>query len=535
MEKRLLKKIAIHLLIIEILSLLLICYLLHMQVSNRIYTNMEHLLMQEAQFYLESRKIREEQQAVYAVSDGILSDAPENVMEDLREWYGGNIGFLQYVSAIEGESLFAVDPATGLVLDKSQSNDPTLDLSVLGDTKEMLALIEDDHGGRMLWIGHQPVLLKSRPVDDMIFVDLRRLNAQIRQTLWMMFGITAVLTLIMVMLIGVIRWYFRKYVFDEIDAIQNTVRRQMAGDERVVFQTDCDTEMGLIAAALNEWSRNIRLKQRKLNWILNAAAVNAAAFEAEGSGKRIYRTDNFQTILGASDAQWDCVRKNTKAFLAYMEKLNAGKDPEGIVEVNDRMLRIELYRMEEDYFGILMDKTEEIKRKSRQSRELQKAVNASESDCLTGLMNRRGFENHARQRILDQPGSAVMLMLDADNFKLVNDTLGHPVGDQMLNRIAEVLRKQFRNNDIAARLGGDEFIVLIKPSMSPERLNEKLQLLLKVMDKELSEFGDEMSVSIGAAWTKETIMEYEQMYQWADEALYSAKRAGKRQYVIMEH
>lgn len=155
------------------------------------------------------------------------------------------------------------------------------------------------------------------------------------------------------------------------------------------------------------------------------------------------------------------------------------------------------------------------------------------TDVLTELPNRRLFlarltEEFARaQRLGDQPCS--ILVLDLDRFKRINDTYGHAMGDAVLQHFAQLLRKAFRNIDMAARVGGEEFAVILPGSdlaaarTSAERLREVVAKTPLVQDgKTIS-----VTVSIGAAAIVPNDFEADQTLIRADEALYRAKENGR--------
>ena len=91
------------------------------------------------------------------------------------------------------------------------------------------------------------------------------------------------------------------------------------------------------------------------------------------------------------------------------------------------------------------------------------------SDPLTGVLNRRGFERDATQRLSDSPDDATgaLLFIDLNEFKEINDRHGHTIGDQLLTIAAERLRKSLRSCDIIGRPGGDEFVALV-PDVQPD-------------------------------------------------------------------
>jgi diguanylate cyclase (GGDEF)-like protein len=99
-----------------------------------------------------------------------------------------------------------------------------------------------------------------------------------------------------------------------------------------------------------------------------------------------------------------------------------------------------------------------------QEERLQELETMAHTDCLTGLLNRRGFDAAARRELARagrEGGAGLLLAIDLDGFKQVNDTHGHAAGDAVLSRLAEALRAATRDMDLVARLGGDEFALLI--------------------------------------------------------------------------
>ena len=93
----------------------------------------------------------------------------------------------------------------------------------------------------------------------------------------------------------------------------------------------------------------------------------------------------------------------------------------------------------------------------------------SVEDALTGLSNRRGFSSRLADALARDPRQVAVLCLDLDDFKAVNDSLGHPAGDAVLVTIAQRLRANVRSRDTVARLGGDEFAVLMTDCPGPSR------------------------------------------------------------------
>lgn len=195
------------------------------------------------------------------------------------------------------------------------------------------------------------------------------------------------------------------------------------------------------------------------------------------------------------------------------------------------------YRIQIKYIGdkqeCAIGKIIDVNQDTLIKKDLERQVN---TDALTGLFNRKAAENFVSRFLLDKENVGIMVLLDIDNFKNVNDTFGHLVGDQVLQEFARVLKKSFRQGDIKVRLGGDEFAVLMTGFMTEEQLGDKLQKVIDDMDAQLfSKYPEcNLSVSIGAAYTGEQTNDYQMLYKYADNAMYVAKFGGKNDYFIAE-
>jgi diguanylate cyclase (GGDEF)-like protein/PAS domain S-box-containing protein len=158
-------------------------------------------------------------------------------------------------------------------------------------------------------------------------------------------------------------------------------------------------------------------------------------------------------------------------------------------------------------------------------------------DPLTGLANRVLFEDRLSQanaRTVRRGGWNAVLMLDLDNFKAVNDTLGHPVGDQLLVELARRLEEVTRSSDTLCRLGGDEFLYLAEGLTSPAQAEDVAERLLGVVAEPFSLAGTqvEQHASIGVVVWEGTNRDCAELLQNADVAMYEAKRQGEGRRVV---
>lgn len=157
----------------------------------------------------------------------------------------------------------------------------------------------------------------------------------------------------------------------------------------------------------------------------------------------------------------------------------------------------------------------------------------AEKDPLTQLYNKTTVKSLIEETFEKaSSGQHALIIIDIDNFKIINDTRGHVVGDQILLAFAAELNKNFRETDILGRAGGDEFIVLLKNVQSVAMVCDKLQRLSSSFKKYGIDHGfpGRLSMSIGVAMFNKDGKVYEELFKKADAALYEAKRNGKDQY-----
>ena len=188
----------------------------------------------------------------------------------------------------------------------------------------------------------------------------------------------------------------------------------------------------------------------------------------------------------------------------------------------------------------LVEKNRELDRTNKELEEKrQELLQLSRTDGLTGLINRRHFEERlaaefSRSERYRAPLSC--FLLDIDHFKKVNDTWGHPFGDVVLREVAGVARRALRDVDVLARYGGEELIALL-PETSPEeawRAAERVRMGVEAMRLTTQVDGVPTSVkctaSIGVAtYPGETVESPESLVQAADQCLYEAKHGGRNQ------
>ncbi len=203
----------------------------------------------------------------------------------------------------------------------------------------------------------------------------------------------------------------------------------------------------------------------------------------------------------------------------------------GLVIVGNKHNRSPYSASEIEIFSLLTNFLSVALSNARMYKEMERI---SLTDPLTGLFNRRYFENYlhteiARARRFDHPLSLVML--DVDNFKNYNDQLGHLNGDRLLKKLAKIMNNTARSTDVISRYGGEEFCVIL-PEISPEgayQFSERLRDIVFSHPFEQREVqpNGHISVSLGTATYPMDAQMTRELVEKADIAMYRAKKSGK--------
>ena len=286
----------------------------------------------------------------------------------------------------------------------------------------------------------------------------------------------------------------------------------------VVFQTAAD------AIIIADTEHRINAVNAAFSRITGYSEAEALGFDADVLlGARRGTTDDedfFNTLAASADGYWQgeiiCRRRDGEEFPAW-QSLSLVRNGAGAIS----------------HFVIAFSDVSEIHAAE------EKLHHLAHHDPLTGLPNRLLFDDRLEQAIElahRQQQHCLLLFLDLDSFKVVNDTLGHSVGDELLRVVANRLRDTLRGSDTVARLGGDEFVVLAGGT-NPEYAAELAQKILQTVSSPISLAGDRITVSgsIGIAVYPDNGSDRHLLMRAADIAMYSAKAAGRNRYRFYSH
>lgn len=219
----------------------------------------------------------------------------------------------------------------------------------------------------------------------------------------------------------------------------------------------------------------------------------------------------------------DEIQQISDSFNIVRDKMREAQEKNE--ELNEALVKLNNEQMYKKQF---------VQKLYQEKRERINITNAAQHDGLTGLYNRRTFDDFVNEFVVRRPGDkeGTLFLVDMDNFKSVNDTLGHLAGDEALKTLAGAMRVVFPGGYLG-RYGGDEFVVFMVDCVSPKDIERYAGELNRKMAKDIEANGKsvKVSVSIGAANTV-GVRECSELYTKADKALYHSKENGRNQYTI---
>lgn len=229
--------------------------------------------------------------------------------------------------------------------------------------------------------------------------------------------------------------------------------------------------------------------------------------------------DDRQMVINAID---DAFSKSNQYEVQYRMKTKDG----GYIWVYDIGRRTVAQDGRDAIISMIVDVSDQV-------RTTQYLIDENTKDSLTGIYNRKGAESRIAESLCTSSEKYVFMMVDLDNFKMLNDIYGHAEGDKALQFIANKLNDAFRKTDTVCRIGGDEFAVFIAdcPNISP--IEEKIKRVINEYAEMIKENYPESnsSVSFGGICTS-GLNSFTELYKKADKVLYGVKKSHKGRYAI---
>ncbi|SHJ85199.1 sensor domain-containing protein [Paramaledivibacter caminithermalis] len=292
-----------------------------------------------------------------------------------------------------------------------------------------------------------------------------------------------------------------------------------------------------------------RLEELKQKYEIAIEGTDSVLWEINTEDKTLYLSENFRKIIDIDLKEKDMYKvidklvypKDKNTLLEYIDKYNR-KQKKRIysqIRIIDKDKQIRWYLVSgkgilnrqgkvKILSGVLVDITH-LKNQEKYIKFL------ADHDPLTHLPNRRKFMEKLSDEI-KKGKKGVVFLLDIDNFKNINDTLGHIYGDILLKEIAQILKYILRNGMNAFRFGGDEFLILIRGIRSFQDIKTCVERILKNLKEKIVLDGIEnpITASIGIVRYPRDGYQMEELLIKADIAMYNAKKTGKNKYLFFD-
>ncbi|MES9964757.1 MAG: EAL domain-containing protein [Candidatus Sedimenticola sp. 20ELBAFRAG] len=333
------------------------------------------------------------------------------------------------------------------------------------------------------------------------------------------FIITTLVLFSMALFVAVVGWNFtlKRKVSEQTEKLQGELEERHRNEQEILLAASVFSSTVEAIMITDPNSRILRVNPaftRITGYTLEEAVGNSPRLMRSGHYDKSFYTALWNTVNTEGSWQgeiWNR-RKDGEVFPAW-ETITAVMNDAGYVT---------------HYIGSFFDITE------RKMSE-QHIAHLAHYDHLTELPNRRLFNercNHALANAQRDSQRMAVLFLDLDRFKNINDTLGHPVGDQVLKVVSERLLSAVRDVDTVSRLGGDEFTVLLERIIDPQEAGQVARKLLKQFEEPLHIEDQELRVtpSIGISIYPNDGTDVTTLVKNADVAMYRAKQEGSNSY-----
>ncbi len=375
----------------------------------------------------------------------------------------------------------------------------------------------------------------------------QNVTTQSRYFIWIVGAISLMMMLITYML-------FDRILRRPLLQIATALDAEAAGKAVEIKLHNPVEETGLLISAFRNMQKQVHHRQTRLESILDNAAegiitineigeietFNAAAQSlfgysfAEVAGKNVKMLVPEPHRTRHDDYLAKYIREGTESVIGVMREVSAERKNGTLFAMSLKVS--EMYLDGERHFTAVVDDISDRKAL------IQNLRNLAEHDSLTGLYNRLYFSEELERAVVKKrrgdPNAIALLYIDLDNFKYVNDTMGHLAGDQLLIEVGSILTSKTRESDLLARLGGDEFaVILFRPDPlsiadAAERFRQSIEEYVFLCDGKTVNIG----CSIGVAELSADIHGKDQILSRADIACTEAKKRGRNiVHIFTEH
>ena len=455
------------------------------------------------------------------------------------------LGNLRYFASIHymlittpdslGKGYFVVDEESGSIIGSTLNNYQSIEIEGVNSRKDFVNTLKLCTNGKVLTLNGKVRYLRVLEKDGRLFCGFYDGDGFWEQVIQEILYVASGICIVFLCILFILRVLIKKIVINDLRGIETGIRQLIQGNYDIHFEAKYPTEFQDIVSVMNDWKDTYKYKSNRMTRITSAISEHIGTFECLNKISQNFFSDNVQEMLNLTDHEWQKISDAPDKFEEFIISLQKHHmNEEGIIHWKGRYLKVSSFHRHGEFYGMLVDCSKDVETQHRMQIELATVTEESLTDALTKLANRKKLEFSVNNVLHGEYPNGMMLIIDLDNFKKINDEAGHPEGDKVLILFAQILLKFFRRNDIVARIGGDEFVVFMDNIMTDHVLHQKMKQLLDKIHVELVEYYQTygLSASIGIAYIDRRIRSFEELYRCADKALYQAKKNGKNRYYI---
>ncbi|MBP3476142.1 MAG: diguanylate cyclase [Lachnospiraceae bacterium] len=444
------------------------------------------------------------------------------------------VNVLEGVPLSQGEIVFAVDAGTGMIISHSLEKYLDTAVSEMGFQEDYLSKYEN---GAFVKIDGVKYFCVMQAFGDTVIGIAQTKDDMYAERFPENIFIMCYLVAVFLTMYFAVNRFLNRRVISGIENLLQDMEEISNGNLNKVVAVSGTPELCSLSDRINSMVQNLINHSGRLARVIDMVDAPIAAFEIFHEVQKVTVSHRFGSILGLTEKRLWELEQDSKAFGRFLTEamVKPEEDHPNVYEImlpdeTKRWIRMITFRDSNSIMGMVMDVTDNI--------AAEKAIiKERDRDALTGLYNRASFEKQVRVILEEMPeGEAVMLMMDLDRFKAVNDTYGHAFGDTYLKETAARLLEFADNNDIVGRRSGDEFYLFLYGIKSRDKVTYLLDRFYRNLEKQPITLptGEErmIGISIGAAWVKTDSKDFDDLLERADQMLYEGKRQGRNQYML---
>lgn len=335
----------------------------------------------------------------------------------------------------------------------------------------------------------------------------------------------ACLMVIEIIVLILLNYLLEKKVLRGIHEILADLSQITLGNLDTKVSVGGNPEFEELSNRINTMVSSISQTTDRITKIIDISQIPLAAFEYQKETNYLFVTSGIKKLLLLTEEETELLFSDPPLFYQHIQRIMK-KPAEGESDIfpidADHFVRIHLSSEASGYLGVITDATENVRKK-------QQLLYENTHDHLTGLYLYQYFKELVQKHLTDMPPGKLCacVMLDLDNFKNINDSYGHDIGDAYLKHFAAIMKKMPQQNCIVARRSGDEFCFFTYGHSSLDMLRKIVNNFWTLLKENPLDLPDQkqkiIEASGGLSWTSHSDMDLDLLLNYADKALYEAK------------